>query len=366
MSDIRAIRNQLRAWPSINDPKRYYVNDWTERIQHELGTYLASHPGCPSVGLLRKVGRVWYDPDANVHVENIYDRGLSAFIAETMERTQFHYFDPGDFVSAGDVIDWGPMTDALPHEMRDETYFFEYKGETYPVNVTVYCWERENNMAVRNPDGSITFDSMSGALWELVVRLLAESESERPMNVMHVLFGPEAGRELFSGEVEPVPGADKSKSSPGTWQGGREWPEPSRIEPTYDLNPDDPEGARIEGRGTEPKSDQELSERVVPRPTFRRLTDEEIERMSREAAAETTHPKTGWTKAEVMDVARRAGVPEEQLAVLSRMKLDEIRSTCLIYDGTDITGNEYNSMQQRHTKFYRLDIEYIKSFGDGD
>lgn len=34
--------------------------------------------------------------------------------------------------------------------------------------------------------------------------------------------------------------------------------------------------------------------------------------------------------------------------------------------GTDITGNEYNSMQQRHTKFYRLDIEYIKSFGDGD
>ena len=88
--------------------------------------------------------------------------------------------------------------------------------------------------------------------------------------------------------------------------------------------------------------------------------------MSREAAAETTHPKTGWTKAEVMDVARRAGVPEEQLAVLSRMKLDEIRSTCLIYDGTDITGNEYNSMQQRHTKFYRLDIEYIKSFGDGD
>lgn len=48
------------------------------------------------------------------------------------------------------------------------------------------------------------------------------------------------------------------------------------------------------------------------------------------------------------------------------MKPDEVRSTCLIYDGTDITGNEYNSMQQRHTKFYRLDIEYIKSFGDGD
>lgn len=61
-----------------------------------------------------------------------------------------------------------------------------------------------------------------------------------------------------------------------------------------------------------------------------------------------------------------AGIPECQPAVQSRMKPDEVRSTCLIYDGTDITGNEYNSMQQRHTKFYRLDIEYIKSFGDGD
>ena len=275
MSDIRAIRNQLRAWPSISDPKRYYVNDWTERIQHDLGVYLASHPGCPSVGLLRKVGKVWYDPDANVHVENIYDRGLLAFIAETMERTQFQYFDPGDIVSADDVIDWGPMTDALPHEMRDETYFFEYKGETYPVNVTVYCWERENNMAIRNPDGTITFDSKSGALWELVIRLIAESESERPKDVMHVLFGPEAGRELWPGEVEPVPDTAGFRSSPGTWRGGRVWPEPSRLEPTYDLHPNDPERVKILDEVLKPKPESRKDAVPDCHMNLRRVTDDE-------------------------------------------------------------------------------------------
>ena len=48
----------------------------------------------------------------------------------------------------------------------------------------------------------------------------------------------------------------------------------------------------------------------------------------------------------------------------ARMRLDEIRSSCLIYDGTDITGNEHSPMQQRHTKFYRLDIDSIRLLGD--
>ena len=345
MSDIRAIRNHLRAWPSINDPKRYYVNDWVERIQHELGVYLASHPRCPSFGLLRKVGKVWYDTDASVHVEGIYDWDLTRFIAKTMEDTQFIYYDPGDNLPSGEVIDWGQFTDSLPHDMRDETYFFEYKGETYPVNVTVYCWEREHNKAVRLSDGTIMFDSDSSALWELVIRLIADGVVKRNYDY---LFGSDTSMNHMPSIYELNATCDPKVYS-------------------SNLHPDDPERVRVEGRVTEPVRGPEPVKRTEPEPrvTFRRLTDEEIEQMSREAAAETTHPKTGWTKAEVMDVARGAGVPEEQLAILSKMRLDEIRSTCLIYDGTDITGNEYNSMQQRHTRFYRLDIEYIKSFGTG-
>ena len=137
------------------------------------------------------------------------------------------------------------------------------------------------------------------------------------------------------------------------------------------LNPDDPERARLEyhppeKKETKPKRREEPVQPPECQKYVRRYTQEEYDRIVHEQAAETTHPMSKWTKAEIIEVCEKAGVPCESISALKRMKLADIRATCMVYDGTEITGNDYNSEQQRHTKFYRLDIEYIKSFGDGD
>ena len=337
MADLSEIRRRLKAWPSINDPRRYYVNDLEDLIRDGLWAK------CNGLGYFKpmdvvRYAKVWFDNQGRVHVEGVYDQRSAGIIGIVVD----FEFSATSSSNQGDAVefDWSEATDALPHDLKDQTYLFDYKGRIYYVNVTVYCWERDHNKAFLYPDGSLSFESDSSDLWELVVELYKDGRIRKK---------------------ESFPDMFQSLSS---WDSVR--PEPTRAESARNLSPDDPERARVEGRGVEPRRKPEPAGRAEPEPRLHRLTDEEIEQMSREAAAETTHPKTGWTKTEVMDVARSAGVPEEQLAVLSRMKLDEIRSTCLIYDGTDITGNEYNSMQQRHTKFYRLDIEYIRSFGDGD
>ena len=59
-------------------------------------------------------------------------------------------------------------------------------------------------------------------------------------------------------------------------------------------------------------------------------------------------------------------MPRESIAALKRMRMEDIRSTLLLYDGTDITGNDYIYEQQRHTKFYRLDFDVIRMLGDDE
>lgn len=316
MADPFTIRQSLAPWVGRNGLVRYYVRDVDKLVGNDLwkeGERIGHYNFLNDA----KTAKVWFDDSGRIHVENVADPLAAEAIARLVDQ---RFLVSSVTVPEGSaVLDWSEATDALPHEMRDQTYLFDYKGRIYYVNVTVYCWERDHNAAVLSPDGSIGFESDSSDLWELVVELYKDGRIEKKPSIL----------DIFGSQVPQY--------------------SPPKREDDHVKKPKP--AAR-----TEPE----------PRFVLRRLTDEEIERISREAAAETTHPKTGWTKTEVMDVARRAGVPEEQLAVLSRMKLDEIRSTCLIYDGTDITGNEYNSMQQRHTKFYRLDIEYIKSFGDGD
>lgn len=334
MANLSTIRQRLSPWVGRNGSVRYYVRDVDKLIGSDLWRE-GEKVGHYNFLNDSKLAKVWFDDSGRIHVEHVSNPLAAEAIARLVDR---HFSVSLVTVPEGPIeLDWSETTDALPHEMRDQTYLFDYKGRIYYVNVTVYCWERDHNAAVLSRDGTFVFESDSSDLWELVVELYKDGRISKKGGV------PDMFRSLSS------------------WDSVR--PEPTGTEYSRNLSPDDPERARVEGRGVEHKKKPEPERRAEPesRLVLHRLTDEEIEQMSREAAAETTHPKTGWTKAEFVDVARRAGVPEEQLAVLSRMKLDEIRSTCLIYDGTDITGNEYNSMQQRHTKFYRLDIEYIKS-----
>ena len=335
MADPFTIRQRLAPWVGRNGQVRYYVRDVDKLIGGDLWRE-GEKVGHYNFLNDSKMAKVWFDDSGRVHVENVSDPLAAEAIARLID-AHFSVYSvsvPDDSV----VLDWSEATDALPHDLKDQTYLFDYKGRTYYVNVTVYCRERDQNVAVRASDGSLSFESDSSDLWELVVELYKDGRIRRK---------------------ESFPDMFQSLSS---WDSVR--PEPTRAESARNLSPDDPERARVEGRGVEPRRKPEPAGRAEPEPRLHRLTDEEIERMSREAAAETTHPKTGWTKAEVMDVATRAGVPKDKLDLLSQMNLKDIRDNLLSYDGTDITGNEYDSSQQRHTKFYRLRFDDILRLGE--
>lgn len=133
MSDIRAIRQNLKPWPDEDTPRRYYVNDWCRLIDADLKGYLSEHPRCPSIGLLKKVGKVWYDNDGNVHVEGIYNPHLTCFIAKTMSETQFTEYDYDPSIGAIG-IDWKSLIQDIPYEIREGACAFRYKGEEYIVD----------------------------------------------------------------------------------------------------------------------------------------------------------------------------------------------------------------------------------------
>ena len=340
MASLSIIRARLKPWPSSSDPKRYYVNNVESLILDGLFDEY-NHTGFHKPIDVVKFAKVWFDNQGHVHVEGIYDRDAADVIARLVDEE----FTESDLSKLADAVelDWSEATDALPHDLRNETYHFDYKGRDYCVNTTVYCWERERNSALRYPDGSIDFESASSDLWELVLELVKD------------------------GKVKPKPSICDMYGSLVSWDNITL--EPTKIELAHNLNPDDPEKARPEyhpPKKREPGPQKKPAPKPEPRLVLHRLTDEEIERMSRESAMETRHPKSRWSKAEVIEVCERAGMPRESISALKRMRLEDIRSNLLLYDGTDITGNDYIDYQQRHTRFYRLDFDLIRMLGDDD
>ena len=339
MADISEISKRLRAWPSINDPKRFYVNN-VDRLIHDKLWKEYTETGFHKPLDVVRYATVWFDMDASVHVKGIYDPRAAEVIARLVDDEFCRTYSMDELTE----LDWAEATDALPHDIKDQTYLFEYKGRIYYVNVTVYCFERDNNKALRFPDGDIAFESKSSDLWELVIELIKDGKVRQKTHTDAFPFVMTSGGDT-----------------------------PGRIDSSYarNLNPDDPERARLEYRPPERKETKpERKEAPVhpqERQTYvRRYTQEEYDRIVREQAAETTHPMSKWTKAEIIEVCEKAGVPCESISALKRMKLADIRATCMVYDGTEITGNDYNSEQQRHTKFYRLDMDVIRMLGDDE
>lgn len=142
---------------------------------------------------------------------------------------------------------------------------------------------------------------------------------------------------------------------------------PTYSESARNLHPDDPERTILEYHPLK-KREPEPERRKEPehQSFIHKLTQDEYDQIVPEQAAETTHPMSRWTKSEIIEVCEKAVVPRESVSALKRMNLAHIRSTCMVYVGTDITGNDYNSQQQRHTKFYRLDLDVIRMLGDDE
>ena len=177
MSDIRTIRQQLRPWPSHGDPRRYYVNDWTDRIRKDLDRYHEKNPGAPPTSLLRKVGKVWYDDSGEVHVEGIYNQNLAAFIWRMMTNSQFTEDDYDPSMNAR-LIDWSKLVDKVPCRVENGLCLFLLKGRIYRVDEEFLEKEKAFNPAYIGVEG-IRFESESIDLQELVLQLIADEEFNR-------------------------------------------------------------------------------------------------------------------------------------------------------------------------------------------
>lgn len=74
-------------------------------------------------------------------------------------------------------------------------------------------------------------------------------------------------------------------------------------------------------------------------------------------------PISQWTKETVLEMCRCASMPVASMQILDRMTLEDIRATCLVYVGTFWTGSRKDQSKRRHTRFWRLDYDYIRELG---
>lgn len=74
-------------------------------------------------------------------------------------------------------------------------------------------------------------------------------------------------------------------------------------------------------------------------------------------------PMSHWTKARVLEMCEAADMPVASMDVIERMSLEDIQKSCLVYVGTFITGSRHDISRTRHTRFYRLDYDFIRELG---
>ena len=179
MSSIRVIRQQIRPWKGRDcTAERYYVNDWVDRIQHELLIYASNNPKTPSLSLLRNVGKVWYDINARCHVDGVFSESLRRFIVHVMEDTQFLESEYATPYGTLEVIDWISLINDIPVENRNGINVFKYRGCEYFVECGYYEHARQTILAYRLLDGTVDFETESVDLTELVLRLIADNGAE--------------------------------------------------------------------------------------------------------------------------------------------------------------------------------------------
>lgn len=327
MSNVEAVKLFLRPWIGRDGRVRYYVNDWQDLLKQDIEAYCRFNE-CPAS--VACSGRVWYDSDARAHADGIPDPGLSRFIERTMEHTQYlgqHERPEHEYRR----YDWTKLSERVPRDFKGDPeadlFFpdkgvdvFRYKGREFYVDHSYLSDQmRTNAFAYYHVEsGRVWFECDASDLWEFVLELVNDeikADAER------------AKTDHLFGRVIPVPEIPESKE-----------PTPKK---SFETRP--------------------ASSETRPIPPVRRPTAEEIEQCRIERIEAESRPRSRWNKKDIIENCREAKVPGRALTVLERMKLDEILNLFLIYDDTDITGNSNNWEQQRHTRFYRLDMDGIRA-----
>ena len=210
------------------------------------------------------------------------------------------------------LYDWAELSNRVLFNIRscgdpaDPIYgvLYHYKGNDYIIDYGYLMEQKETNRtAALDPgSGEVEFSCQSSDLTELVVQLVKDRYAEEML--------------------------EKSKEKPVYRPAGNHGPAPPPAEVPY-------------------------------RPLYV-PTPEDIARNRRECAVAESRPRSRWTKADIISLCRDARMPRKSVQALSKMTLDQIFRTCMAYDCTDLTGNEYNAYQQRHTKFYKIDFAEVE------
>lgn len=348
MSSISVVKQFIKPWCPEGGQPRYYVNDWVNRIYSQLEDYTKTHHDCPPIESISRWAKVWYDGNGIVHVDGLYDLSLTNFIADTMGKTQFLDADQ-DSKNGKIEVPWAELIDDVPR--RDEGFaaVFSMNGREFWVDMEFLAHEKYRNKAYILEDGTHVFESESSHLTELVLELMNQYESSNPKSES-ADFMP------FIVDI-PIESSYQSTKQ----RDGRKWIE--NAEPTFattsDLFPDDPERERVIKASNKTKVKQKKvdHEDVIQQHKL----DFDLEKEIRKQAKETRLPMSRWTKAVIIETCEGAGIPEKSMDIIKGMTLKGIQTRFLVYDGTDVTGNDYDSSQQRHTKFWRLDIDAIRS-----
>ena len=166
--------------------------------------------------------------------------------------------------------------------------------------------------------GTIYFECKASDLWELVLELVNDKIEEDRQRKDDFMLGIFETMNINTTSINaPVPHEDR--------------PTTPHVEHRYDF----------------PMSDQNL--------VLRQIWGEELDRMRVERIKEEARPRSRWNKAGILENCIKIGIHDNSVEALRRMTLKDVLESYLIYVSTDITGNEYDSTKQRHTKFYRLD-----------
>ena len=84
MTNIDTVKQSLQPWISQYGEVRYYVNDWYDLIADVIESYANNEWMSPDTGKIKRC-KVWFDKDANIHVDGIKDEMVIEIIRSNIE-----------------------------------------------------------------------------------------------------------------------------------------------------------------------------------------------------------------------------------------------------------------------------------------
>ena len=88
MIKIETVKQKLTPWTSQYGEVRYYFNDWYDLVGDVIESYAANEWISPDLKKIKRC-KVWFDQQANIHVDGIKDDMVIEIIRSNIESRFF-------------------------------------------------------------------------------------------------------------------------------------------------------------------------------------------------------------------------------------------------------------------------------------